>query len=83
MIENGEFIPKWKYEHELNRGGHYDKVRELQNEVMKYERTIRELHEEMDRISEEKDNMDRRFESTAMELDELQVTVNGHRYKVI
>ena len=30
MIENGKFVPKWKYEHELNRGGHYDKVRELQ-----------------------------------------------------
>ena len=38
---------------------------------------------EIDRINEEKDNMDRRFEETAMELDELHVSVNGHKYKVI
>ena len=82
MIEEGKFIPKWKHESEL-KNGRWIRVRELQNEIMKYERTVRELHEEIDRISEEKDNMDRRFESTAMELDELQVTVNGHRYKVI
>ena len=37
----------------------------------------------MNKINEEKNNMDRRFEETAMELDELQVTVNGHKYKVI
>ena len=82
MIENGNFIPKWKHEYEMKIGS-IDKVRELQNEVMKYERTIRELHEEIDMISEEKDNMDRKFEETAMELDELTVSVNGHRYRVI
>ena len=42
MIEDGKFIPKWKYE-----------------------------------------NMKNRLENTAMELDELTVSVNGHRYKVI
>ena len=42
MIENGEFVPKWKYE-----------------------------------------DMKNRFESATMELDELTVSVNGHRYKVI
>jgi len=84
MIENGEFIPKWKYEHELNRGGHYDKVRELQNEVMKYERTVRELHEEMDRISFEKSD---KIECLNMEIDGLNsqlnntnVVVNGEKY---
>jgi len=96
MIENGKFIPKWKYEHELNRGGHYDKVRELQNEVMKYERTVRELHEEMDRISFEKDDevnvlkheinklnneiVDSRDRGT---LDNLTVFVNNEKYKII
>ena len=59
------------------------RIEELQYKVMKYEKTVRELHEEIDMISEEKDNMDRKFEETAMELDELHVTVNGHRYKVI
>ena len=42
MIENGQFVPKWKHE-----------------------------------------DMKNRFESAAMELDELTVSVNGHRYKVI
>ena len=59
------------------------RIEELQYKVMKYEKTVRELHEEIDMISEEKDNMDRKFEETAMELDELHVTVNGHKYKVI
>ena len=71
MIEDGKFVTKWKHEWKLEL-----KERE-------YEKTIRELHKEIDRISEEKDNMDRKFESTAMELDELHVTVNGHKYKVI
>jgi len=46
MIENGEFIPKWKHEYEM-------------------------------------ENMRGRYEETAMELDELTVSVNGHRYNVI
>jgi len=82
-VENGKFIPKWKYEHELNRGGHYDKVRELQNEVMKYERTVRELHEEIDRISEEKDNMERQWKGSQGALQNLSVVVNNERYKII
>ena len=82
MIENGKFVPKWKHEYEMKNGS-IDRVRELQNKEMKYEKTIRELHEEIDRISDEKDDLQTRFESTAMELDELYVTVNGHKYKVI
>ena len=42
QVEDGKFVPKWKYEDIKNR-----------------------------------------FEETAMELDELTVTVNGQRYKVI
>ena len=62
-----------------------NKVRELQLKVMKQEKTIRECFEEIDRISEEKDNMERRFKSAAMELDELTVSVmvNNQKYKVI
>ena len=96
MIENGKFIPKWKHEYEMKNGS-MDKVRELQNEVMKYEKTVRELHEEIDRISEEKDNLQTKFENTAMELsdmveeryaakgalDNLSVIVNNERYKII
>ena len=82
MIENGKFVPKWKHEYEMKNGS-IDRVRELQNKEMKYEKTIRELHEEIDRISDEKDDLQTRFKSTAMELDELTVSVNGHRYKII
>ena len=73
MIEDGKFVPKWKHEYEMKNGS-MDRVRELQNEVMKHERTVRELHKEIDRISEEKDDM---------ELKQLTVNVNGHKYKVI
>ena len=84
MIEDGKFIPKWKYEMEVQGCKNMETSASVyQGKVMEYEKIIHELHEEIDRISEEKDNMDRRFESAAMELDELQVTVNGHRYKVI
>ena len=82
MIENGKFIPKWKHEWEMKNGS-IDKVRELQNKIMKYEKTCKEFLEEIDRISDEKDDLQTRFEETAMELDELTVSVNGHRYKVI
>ena len=90
LIEEGKFIPKWKHEYEMKNGS-IDKVRELQYEIMKYEKTVRELHEEIDMISEEKDNMDRKFEETAMELsdtkcgalDNLSVIVNNERYKII
>ena len=61
MIENGNFIPKWRHEYEMKNGS-IDKVRELQ---------------------EENRELQKRFEETAMELDELTVSVNGHRYKVI
>jgi len=68
-IENGNYIPKWKHEYEMKNGS-LDKVRELQLKVMKQEKIIREFLEEIDRISEEKDDMERRFESTAMELND-------------
>ena len=61
MIENGNFIPKWRHEYEMKNGS-IDKVRELQ---------------------EENRELQKRFEETAMELDELTVSVNGHRYRVI
>ena len=82
MIEDGKFVPKWKHEYEMKNGS-LDKVRELQEKVMKQKKTIRECFEEIDRISDEKDDLQTRFESTAMELDELHVTVNGHKYKII
>ena len=91
-IENGNFIPKWKHESEL-KNGRWIRVRELQNEVMKYERTVRELHEEIDRISDEKDALHTKFEENDkieclnMEIDGLNsqlnntnVIVNGEKY---
>ena len=68
MIENGNYITKWKHEYEMKNGS-IDKVRELQREI--------------DELSDKYTDMCARFEETAMELDELTVSVNGHRYKVI
>ena len=48
MIEDGKFVPAWKYQ------------------------------DLMDRYEE----MSLRFEETAMELSDISVTINGHRYKV-
>ena len=64
MIENGNYITKWRHEYEM-QNGNIDKIRELQNEVMKYERTVRELHEEIDRIS-----------GKCGQLNNLSITVN-------
>ena len=70
MIEDGKFIPKWKHEYEMKNGS-LDKVRELQNEVMKYERTVRELHEEMDELSD-----------TKLDVPEVKVIINGTKYNI-
>ena len=77
MIENGKFIPKWKHEYEMKNGS-MDRVRELQNEVKIYERTVRELHEEIDKLNNE--IVDSRDRGT---LDNLTVFVNNEKYKII
>ena len=81
MIEDGKFIPKWKHEYEMENGS-LDKVRELQLKVMKQEKTIRECFEEIDRISEEKDEMSGIIDEKSL-LADISVTVNGERYKII
>ena len=55
MIENGKFVPKWKYE---------DLELELQDARDDYQ------------------DLSYRFEETAMELSDISITINGHRYKV-
>ena len=82
MIEDGKFIPKWKHEYEMQNGS-LDKVRELQLKVIKQEKTIRECFEEIDRISEEKDDMERQWKGSQGALDNLSVIVNNERYKII
>ena len=56
MIEDGKFVPKWKYE---------DLELELQDARDDYQ------------------DLSYRFEETAMELSELHVSVNEHKYKII
>ena len=83
MIEDGKFIPKWKYEMEVQGCKNMETSASVyQGKVMEYEKVIHELHEEIDRISEEKDNMDRKFEERGA-LDNLSVIVNNERYKII
>ena len=97
MIENGKFIPKWKHEWEMKNKGNklqdensdlYKEIEDLQiyqtkllKKEMKYEKVIRELHEEIDRISENHDEMEGKF--LEGQLQNLSVTVNGERYKII
>ena len=81
MIEEGKFIPKWKHEYEMENGS-LDKVRELQLKVMKQEKVIRECFEEIDRISEEKDEMSDIIDEKSL-LADISVTVNGEKYKII
>ena len=82
MIEDGKFIPKWKYEMEVQGCKNMETAASVyQEKVMKYERTIRELHEEIDRISENHDEMEGKF--LEGQLQNLSVTVNGERYKII
>ena len=75
MIENGNYITKWRHEYEMQNGS-IDKVRELQEKVMKQEKVIKEFLEEIDRISEEKDDMERKSPSS------VEVIVDGHKYKI-
>ena len=82
QVEDGKYIPKWKHEYEMQNGS-LDKVRELQLKVMKQEKTIRECFEEIDRISEEKDDMERQWKGSQGALDNLSVIVNNERYKII
>ena len=86
MIEDGKFIPKWKHEYEMKNGS-MDRVRELQDEIRRmkdynYDK-IEGLNQEIDELSDKYTDICNKFESTAMELDELTVSVNGNRYKVI
>ena len=84
MIENGNYITKWKHEYEMQNGS-IDKVRELQEKVMKQERTIRECFEEIDRISDEKvlEKQARHAKEYISGVNDVSVTVNGTRYKVV
>ena len=75
MIEDGKFVPKWKHEYEMKNGS-IDKGRELQSEN-------RRLHNIYLKQTQEIRELQERFEETAIELDELTVTVNGHKYRVI
>ena len=82
MIEEGKFVPKWKHEYEMENGS-LDKVRELQLKVMKQEKVIRECFKEIDRISEEKDNMEEELKIEKTRIESLSVMVNGEKYKII
>jgi len=76
-IENGKFIPKWRHEYEMKNGS-LDRVRELQSEN-------RRLHNIYLKQTTEIQELQKRFESTAVELDELAVSVivNNQKYKII
>ena len=83
MIENGEFIPKWKHEYEMQNGS-IDKVRELQEENRELRKRFEETAMELDRNHFEKnDEAYNNGFNDGKEEPEVSVIVNGHRYKVI
>ena len=93
MIEDGKFVPKWKYEYELER--QKDKScseladfrceweKELQNKIQDLELELQDARDDYQDLSY-------RFDETTMELDntkcgwinDLSITVNGERYKI-
>ena len=92
MIENGNYITKWKHEWEMKNGS-MDRVRELQDEIRRnsdlisvQRARIEELEKEIDKINDynydkiEGLNQEIRDKSA---LDNLSVIVNNERYKII
>jgi len=92
MIENGNYITKWKHEYEMKNGS-MDRVRELQDEIRRnndlisvQRARIEELEKEIDKINDY--NYDK-IEGLNQEirdkgaLDNLSVIVNNERYKII
>ena len=67
-LSSDQYVTKWKHEYEMKNGS-IDRVIELQKEVTCWKDLA--------------DEWKKRFEENDMELDELTVSVNGHRYKVI
>ena len=83
MIENGQFVPKWKHEYEMKNGS-IDKVRELQEENRELRKRFEETAMELDRNHFEKnDEAYNNGFNDGKEEPEVSVIVNGHRYKVI
>ena len=84
MIEDGKFIPKWKYEMEVQGCKNMEtSARVYQDKVIEYEEVIRELQRKLDGINGMSvDAYNNGFNDGKQE-PEVSVTVNGHRYKVI
>ena len=85
MIEDGKFVPKWKYEYQLER--QKDKsCSELADFKCEWEKElqdkIQDLELELQDARDDYQDLSYRFEETAMELSDISVTINGHRYKV-
>ena len=88
-VENGKFISKWKHEYEMKNGS-LNRVRELQavigekhQEIINYEKTIRELKEKLDGINGMSVDAYNNGYNDGKQEPEVSVTVNGHKYKVI
>ena len=77
MIENGNFITKWKHEYEMKNGS-MDKVRELQSENNRLHNIYLKQTKEIDKLNNE--IVDSRDRGT---LDNLTVFVNNEKYKII
>ena len=83
MIEDGKFVPKWKYEYELER--QKDKsCSELADFRCEWEKElqdkIQDLKLELEDARNDYQDLSYRFEETAMELDNKEINKIGWRY---
>ena len=74
MIENGNFIPKWKHEYEM-KNGDIERVRELQSEN-------RRLHNIYLKQTQEIRELKEKYEETKLDVPEVKVIINGTRYNL-
>ena len=77
-IENGKFIPKWKHEYEM-KNGDIERVRELQSENRRLHNIYLKQTRQISRLKEERNEI---YLNKGV-LNNLSVTVNGERYKII
>ena len=75
-MKNGSVDRVRELQNELRRNNDLisiqrERIEELEEKEMKYERTVRELHEEMDELSD-----------TKLDVPEVKIIVNGTRYNI-
>jgi hypothetical protein len=75
QVEDGKFVPKWKHEYEM-KNGDIERVRELQSEN-------RRLHNIYLKQTTEIQDLKYELKIESARIEDVSVTINGERYKII